>query len=43
MTGRYPGWDDDIDIDCGVFLITMLGAGIALAWTVSGAIWSVIA
>jgi hypothetical protein len=37
------GWDGDDDMDCGVFLIAMLGAGIALAWVVAGALWSVIA
>lgn len=35
-------WDDD-EIDCGVFLVAMLGTGLTVAWAAGLAIWSVIA
>lgn len=40
---KRGGWDDDADIDCGVVLVAMLGTGVAVAWSVGWALWSVIA
>jgi hypothetical protein len=40
---KRGGWDDDdVDIDCGVVLVAMLGTGVAVAWSVGWALWSVI-